>query len=318
MNILITGASGFLARQLVPALLQERHQLILLGRHPEQLKKIYKLPLRYLSWGELTTLSPDCIDCIIHLAGQSIGERRWTQATKDEIKSSRLDTTKMIVEWCSHAKEKKPHLYNASAIGVYGLRSNNSPALSEISPIDWQHPKDFLSEVGVAWETAANYAKTLQIPVTILRFGVMLKRHEGMLKKLELPFSLGLGSVIGDGEQVITWVHVNDVVAAILFLLKHSEVTGAVNITAPESVSQKVFAKILAQAMKRPLLFKTPAWIIKILFGQMGKELLLSGQRVYPEKLLSLGFTFTFPTLRAALSHEYKTNWPTSNVRQHP
>lgn len=306
MNILITGASGFVARHLVPALLQENHTLILLGRDPVRLKKIYQKEFKFISWQDLNSISPDSVDAVINLAGESIGESRWNSVMKNKIRNSRVSSTQTIVEWCSGAKNKKPHLYNASAIGVYGLQPNDSPKLTESTSIEWDHLKDFLSEVAVAWESAANQANSHQIPLTVLRFGVILKRREGMLKKLELPFSFGAGTVLGNGEQIITWVHINDIVAAILFLLKHPEITGPVNITAPEAVSQKVFAKTLAGVMKRPLFVTMPSWFVKMLFGQMGEELLLGGQRVYPEKLLNAGYKFNFPTLQEALSEEWR------------
>ena len=144
---------------------------------------------------------------------------------------------------------------------------------------------DFLSEVGQAWEGATDPAMVKKHPVTLMRFAVVLKRHEGVLKKLELPFSLGLGSRLGDGNQAFTWIHIEDLVQAILFLVKHPEIVGPINLCAPECVSQKTFAASLAKTMHRPLLFSMPASLINLLFGQMGKELLLGGQNIYPERL---------------------------------
>ena len=142
--------------------------------------------------------------------------------------------------------------------------------------------------------------------MTFLRFGVVLKKNEGVLRKLQFSFQLGLGGTIGTGTQPFTWVHVDDVVGAVLFLLEHPVITGSVNICAPGCVNQATFAATLAKAMHRPCVLKTPAWVLKLVFGQMAEELLLRGQHVYPQKLLDAGYQFTYPELTPALEHEYQ------------
>ncbi|MEO8402327.1 MAG: TIGR01777 family oxidoreductase [Gammaproteobacteria bacterium] len=309
MNIIITGATGFVGRNLIPVLLKNQHQITIVGRSVHKINNIFKENITRLSWSQLNQISPDDFDVIINLAGENIAQNRWTKRSKKLIKESRVNSTMKIVTWCLTAKTKKPHLYNASAIGIYGLQQsgdNLSFTQTESASISFDKPRDFLSEVGQAWENAAMPAVNANFPVTFMRFAVVLKRHEGILKKLELPFSLGLGSVLGDGQQAFTWIHIDDLIRAILFLIDHPEIIGAVNLSAPECISQKSFSEILAHAMHRPLFLKMPARMIKILFGQMGEELLLGGQNVYPERLKQLGFKFLYPNLHLALAHEMK------------
>jgi uncharacterized protein (TIGR01777 family) len=156
-------------------------------------------------------------------------------------------------------------------------------------------------QVGVEWEAATQSASEAGIDVTLMRFGVVLKRGEGMLKKLELPFKLGLGSIVGSGKQILSWIHIDDLVSAIQFLIQHPEITGPVNICSPVAVTQQQFAVQLAAQLKRPLWMRMPAWSVKLLFGQMGDELLLSGQHVYPARLIDQGFKFAYPEIAAAL-----------------
>lgn len=309
MKIIISGATGFVGRNLVPALLQNQHEVTVIGRDSKKAKRVFQKDVTCLSWEQLDSISPNTYHAVINLAGENIAERRWSDATKKSIKDSRVNTTKKLVKWLQKTDTNKPHLYNASAIGIYGLQDSGEslpPKLSESVPIDFEKPKDFLSEIGVEWESATNEIAAAGLPVTLMRFAVVLKRGEGMLKKLELPFSLGLGSILGNGHQAVTWIDIDDLVNAILFLLKHPDITGPVNLCAPQAVSQKSFAKSLANTLHRPVFLRMPSAIVNLLFGQMGKELLLGGQNIYPERLLKLGFQFLYPDLDSALQHEWK------------
>lgn len=309
MKIVVCGATGFIGRQLVPTLLANHHDILVIGRDTRHAKDIFKQNVSYLNWDQLEQASPDDFDAVINLSGQNIADGRWTTKSKANIKQSRVISTQKIASWCLKAKDKKPHLYNASAIGIYGLQpvqANLPEALTEKSHIPLGHPTDFLSDVGQAWEGAANPAIDAELPVTFMRFAVVLKRGEGILKKLELPFGCGLGNILGSGNQAFTWIDIDDLIGAIIFLLNHPEITGAVNLCAPQCVSQRDFAKALASIMHRPLFLTMPASLVKLLFGQMGEELLLGGQHVYPERLKQLGFEFLYPDLNSALSHEWK------------
>ncbi|MBI4356965.1 MAG: TIGR01777 family protein [Gammaproteobacteria bacterium] len=304
MRIILAGATGFVGRNLVPALLKEHHELVVIGRSANKIAKVFGPTVTPYSWNELDTLLPDSFDAIINLAGENIGESRWSDRIKKKIKDSRVHATQKLVAWAARAEQKKPHLYNTSAIGIYGrqpVEEKLPPPMTEAHKIHWGHPSDFLSEVTQAWEEATKPAVSAGIPVTLMRFAVVLKRWEGVLKKLEPSFWFGLGSRLGSGCQPFSWIHIHDLVYAILFLLQHPEITGPVNLCAPECVTQKAFAKELARVMHRPLCLTMPAFVIKILFGQMGEELLLGGQNVIPERLKQLGFKFSYPTLASAL-----------------
>ena len=182
--------------------------------------------------------------------------------------------------------------------------NGDSAEFDEESPIDFEHPRDFMSEIGVRWQQALQPAIDKGLKVTTTRFGVVLGRGEGMLKKLVPSFYMGLGSVVGDGKQIMSWVHIDDVVGAIIFLLNKPELTGAFNLTSPHPVSQAEFARTLATVMHRPLLLKMPAVAVRILFGEMGECLLLRGQRVVPNRLIGCGYVFRYPDLTDALHQE--------------
>ncbi len=308
MKIVITGATGFVGRNLVPTLLKQQHIIFLVGRNIEKIYKIFGENIKALTWNQLEKIPPDDIDAVINLAGENIGDGLWTKAKKARIKTSRINAANQIVKWALSYQQKKPHIYNASAIGIYGLQNNSGnpsviPPFIETSPIPFGQPTDFLSEVGQAWEGALKPAIEADIPVTFMRFAVVLKCKDGILKKLELPYSLGLGSILGNGQQPFTWIHIDDLIAGIHFLLTHPEIIGPINFSAPECTSQKAFAKTLASAMNRPLIIKTPNWVVKTFFGQMGEELLLKGQHVAPQRIIELGFKFNYADLNALFGY---------------
>jgi uncharacterized protein len=308
MKIIVSGGTGFIGRNLIPALLKKGDEVTVLTRDESKVWSRDLTGVSKLSWEKLDAISSDNFDAIINLSGENISQARWSVSVKNKIKDSRINATKKLVQWVLKATSKKPHIYNASAVGIYGVSSSeNSLAtrLTENTKVNWDHPTDFLSEVGQSWENETKPAVEAHIPVTLMRFGVVLKRKEGLLKKLEPSFNLGLGSVLGSGNQAITWIHIDDLVRGILFLLNHPNVTGPVNLCSPGSVTQKDFAKKLARVMHRPLMLRMPGFVVKSLFGQMGEELLLGGQNVYPERLKQLGFEFLYPDLESALKKEW-------------
>jgi uncharacterized protein (TIGR01777 family) len=194
----------------------------------------------------------------------------------------------------------------ANAVGIYGLQQRDDlTSFDEDSVIDYHTPRDFLNEIGIRWQMALQPAIDYGMPVTSTRFGVVLQKGQGMLQKLLPSFTLGLGSIIGDGQQTLSWIHIEDVVAGIQFLLRNPTLTGAVNLTAPNPVSQLQFARVLAKCLHRPLFLHLPARVIHWIFGEMGDCLLLQGQRVLPKRLLAAGYTFKYPDLVSALQHEF-------------
>jgi uncharacterized protein (TIGR01777 family) len=302
MNILISGASGFIGRILVDSLSQA-HKITVLGRNLEKLEKAFPDTIDKLVFRNLENHDAKNYDLIINLSGSNIGNKRWTESIKKEIIESRTLTNQKLVKWLV-AQSAAPRFFCASAIGIYGAQDISTECFYEYSHLS-SLTEDFLQKICFAWEDSLREAIDASIPVTILRFGVVLKKGAGMLKKLELPFRLNLGSVIGSGNQTLSWVHHIDLVRAINFLIINPAIIGPVNIVAPISVTQKEFAQELAKNLQRSVLFKTPSWLVKFLFGEMGEYLLLKGQKVIPNRLIEIGFNFTYPTIESSLAKEY-------------
>lgn len=306
MKILVAGCTGFIGHHLVPALLADGHDVTGIGRSKDKINKAFSQQIAACSWDELDQLDANLFDAVINLSGKNIGDGRWTDAVKNEIISSRVITSSRLASWCASA-ESKPHLYNASAIGYYGLQKTDStlpPPLNENS--EPASNDVFIYEVGQAWENAVKSAVDHGVAVTIMRFGVVLKRNEGALKKMQPSFYFGMGGKIGNGQQAFTWIHINDLINAVIFLLENPKIVGPVNLVSPKCISQAAFASSLAKAMHRPALMITPSFILKAVFGQMADELLLNGQHVYPKVLLEHGFKYAYPEIDDALQHEWR------------
>ena len=305
MNILIAGASGFIGKALVDAL-KKHNKITVLGRNETILRQLFPINTTYCTWDTLFQLDAHNYDAVINLCGYNIAARRWTDTAKKQLIDSRVTTSEILTNWMMHHKAK-PHFLCANAVGIYGLQENgDETTLDENTVIDTSNPKDFLSEIGIKWQAALQPAIDYGIPVTTTRFGVVLKKSDGMLKKLYPSFYLGLGSIIGDGAQMLSWIHIDDLVSAVSFLLNKPELSGPFNVTSPQPVSQAQFARALAKTMHRPLFFKIPSFLIRLLFGEMGECLLLKGQRVIPKRLLDIGFQFRYPSIKDAFRHEFQ------------
>jgi len=311
MNILIAGGSGFIGRALITAL-QNEHQITVVGRDKTRLQSMFGNAIATVSWQELPLQKAADFDAIINLSGHNIAASRWNETTKQNIIESRVQTNQQLIDWVIN-QQATPHYYCANAIGIYGMQENgDTAAFDDSTVIDYQHPHDYLAEVGIRWEQSLQPAIDAGLPVTITRFGVVLKKNEGMLKKLVPSFYFAAGAIVGDGQQVISWVHIDDVVAAYQFLLQHPQLTGSFNLCAPNPVSQAEFAKTLAATLHRPLFLKMPAFAVKLMFGEMGECLLLKGQRVLPSRLISSGFAFHYPSLDEALARSLYTQVPSN------
>lgn len=305
MNILIAGASGFVGHELI-RVLKIDNSVTALGRKMPRVSRNDSSNVIWCSWNELSSLNANDYDAVINLCGYNIAASRWTENVKKQIIDSRVNTSTLLIQWIIK-HNAKPHFLCANAVGIYGVQDSSDPtAFDESTPIDSDQPRDFLSEIGIRWQEALQPAIDYGLQVTTLRFGVVLKKNGGMLKKLVPSFYLGMGSIIGDGKQSISWVHMDDVVAAIIFLLNKPELTGPFNISSPNPVNQAQFARELSTSMHRPLLLTTPAFFIRALFGEMGDYLLLKGQRVLPKRLIDAGYVFHYPHLADALQHEFK------------
>lgn len=298
MKILITGATGFLGRPLVNALLEQGHNILIVSRSSrKKLQESKEGRVRHITWNpqdEKTVLTEvDGVDAVINLAGEPIVQR-WTEKRKDKILKSRIQTTRIIHQSVKEATVKPKVLINASAIGYYGPRGNEALA-EEAAP-----GSGFLAQVCQAWEAHAIRVEDFNVRVVRLRIGIVLDQESGALKKMLPPFNMGLGGWFGSGNQWFSWIHREDLIHLILFCLDHEPIKGAVNAVSPMPVTNKAFSLVLAQVLKRPCLFPVPAFLLKLLLGELS-EMILTGQRVIPKKAQEEGFTYQYPEIRRAL-----------------
>lgn len=301
MNILIGGGTGFIGQALVKHLRAQDHQVTVISRHK------HSDDPTIITWDELTIELIELQQVVINLTGVGIGDRTWTDKRKKEILDSRVIPTETLSNLCAESINK-PALFVASAIGIYGLQQSETnslpPDLDESTVIDFKDESLFSATVCKRVESAAKRASHVGVRVVDCRFGVVLDESGGALKKLKTPYLFGLGGPIGNGMQPFCWVALNDVVNAIEFLIKHEDISGPVNIVSPNTVTQKEFAHTFAHHLHRPAILPTPAFVIKLIFGQMGEELLLQGQHVFPTVLLDHGFEFQHPHLEDALKEK--------------
>lgn len=289
MHILITGGTGLIGSALCKALLAEGHRLTVLTRSKGQ----DRAGLRFIT--EFSQCA-DTVDAVINLAGAGLADRRWTPAYKREIRASRVDLTDDLVAWMSEQKTPPKRLISGSAIGFYG--ADAQATCTEDAALG----SGFSAELCHAWEAAAATAEHAGIEVTCLRLGVVLAREGGALGKMTQSFRLGIETWLGAGDQWFSWVHLEDVVRVILYALTAPSVSPVYNTVAPEPVRHRQFAREVGARSFTLLSAGVPAFVARLLAGEMADELLLSGQHVLPERLTNEGFTFRFPTLSDALS----------------
>lgn len=295
-RILVSGASGPIGTALLPALKSGGAGISRLARPGA---KYSSSDEQLIPWNPAQPLSPEAIsgfDAVIHLAGESI-VGRWTDAKKKEIRNSRVEGTLNLSQALAQAKQKPQVFVCSSAIGYYGDRGDE--VLTEQS----SPGAGFLPEVCIEWEAAAMPATAAGIRTVHIRTGVVLSPKGGALGKMVTPFKLGIGGEIGSGRQWMSWIDVEDMVAAILFMLQSDSLHGPVNMVAPHPVTNAEFTKTLARVLSRPAIFPVPAFAIKLGFGEMGETALLGSQRVSPVKLATSGYSFHFSDLESSLKH---------------
>ncbi|MDO7085614.1 TIGR01777 family oxidoreductase [Pseudocolwellia sp. AS88] len=305
MNILITGGTGFIGTKLCSVLHKQHHRLVVVTRHPEKAKSAAKVNVvsDESSKGSVKFISSlqkikkeEVFDAVINLAGEPIADKRWSNVRKQEILNSRLDTTSSLIEYFNETEHKPKLFISGSAIGYYGIAESNE-SIDEYGSGD----NSFSSELCQQWEALAVEAETLGIRTCLLRTGVVLGKNGGALSKMLPPFKLGLGGKIGSGKQWMSWIHLDDLVGIILHCIVNEEVKGAINGTAPEPKTNADFSQSLGKALNRPTVLPMPAFVIKLLMGNMGEELLLAGKKIIPAKALATGYVFKYPKLDAAL-----------------
>ena len=295
MRVLVTGSSGLIGRELVAELGRQGHETTRLVRRPAA-------GAGEATWdpsaGTIDAGKLEGHDAAVHLAGAGIGDHRWSDDHKRAVLDSRVQGTGLLARTLARLAQPPKVLASGSAVGYYGFESGEP--MTETSP----NGNGFLAGVVAAWEEAAAPAQDGGIRTVILRSGVILTAKGGALKKQLLPFKLGIGGRLGDGKQWLSWISLDDEVAAIIHLLTTEATEGPVNLTSPQPVTNKEFTATLARVLQRLALIPVPTPALHALFGkEMPKEMLLGGQKVLPAKLEKSGYTFAHPGLEDALRH---------------
>lgn len=297
MRVILSGGAGLIGRPLSAALLSEGHEVIVLSRNPATAKNVPTgvtlMPWDGKSatgWGHLA----DGAGALINLAGEGIADGRWTDERKERILNSRVWAGQAMVQAIEQASSKPGVLIQASAVGYYG--PGGDEVITEARPPG----SDYLARVCFEWEASSAAASRLGVRRPIIRTGIVFSNDGGAFPKLVLPFRLFAGGPVGSGKQWYPWIHMDDQVQAILFLLHHEQADGPFNLAAPEPLTNKELAAKIGKVMGRPAFFPAPAFAMQAAFGEMS-TVLLDGQRAVPQRLQELGFTFTYPTAEAAL-----------------
>ncbi len=301
-SVLVTGATGFIGKLLVNALVADGQRVTVLTRNAKKAASTFDGKVTCVeSMNELPANYH--IDTMINLAGARILGWWWTQARQETLRKSRIGLTQSIIDWIAKAEQKPKLLLSASAIGYYGIQAiGNDTELAEDSPTQ----NIFMAKLCHDWEVMAQSARQYGVQVSCMRFGMVLG-HKGPLPMLLLPIKLFLGGKLASGKQWMSWIHVDDLLRALAHIWRMAEnpettsqLKPAYNFTAPETLSQLEFSKVAAKVLDRPCFFPTPGWPMRLMLGEQA-DLLLEGQRVAPKNLLASGFKFTYPNAESAL-----------------
>jgi len=298
MKILITGATGFVGTHLIEAILKSGDSPVVLSRNVTSAQKKLGSSIEIHAWNPETELAPEkvleSVDAVIHLAGEGIANKRWSEKQKKKILDSRVLGTRNLVSALNHLKGKKPQvLVSASAIGFYGNRGSDE--LTEGSLLG----NGFLSDVCSAWETEARKLRS-DMRLVIPRIGIVLGKEGGVLQKLLPLFKLGAGGPVGSGNQYMSWIHVKDLVSLLLYAAKQDSLKGVINAVAPHPVTNRDFSKALGKAVHRPAFMPAPSFGIRLAMGELS-DLVLHSQKVLPKVAEESGFPFQFKEIQPAL-----------------
>ena len=292
MRFLLSGASGLIGRGLSDALTREGHQIVrLVRRETSETDAIYWRPSD-------RTLDPEKVegfDIVVHLAGESIASGRWTEAKKHAIRDSRIVGTKLLAETLASLTSPPRLFLCASATGYYGSRGDT------ILTDDGSLGTGFLAEVVAAWEEASRPATAAGIRTVNLRIGVVLAASGGALEKMLPAFKLGVGGKLGSGKQYMSWITLDDLIAALQFVMRQDSLAGPINATAPNPVTNSQFTEALGRVLHRPAFCAVPSFALKLLFGEMAQDTVLASARVVPQRLTEAGFQFTHGDIESAL-----------------
>jgi uncharacterized protein (TIGR01777 family) len=302
MRIIITGGTGLIGRHLVTSLAADGHEVIVLSRNPA--KHAFPPGARGEKWNGRTAEGwgrlADGADAIINLAGENLaGDKgffpsRWTAARKQRIVNSRTNAGQAVVEAVRAVRSKPGILIQASAVGYYGP---GDQVATEAAPPG----NDFMANVLKAYEASTAEVEAMGLRRVVMRSGVVLTTEGGALPRLVLPHKLFVGGPLGNGRQWLSWIHMADEIRAIRFLLENESASGAFNVTSPEPLTYKAFGRVIGQVLGRPSLIPVPAFALRLVLGEVA-DTVLTGQRVVPQRLQEMGFTFRFPDPRPALA----------------
>lgn len=291
MNILIAGSSGLVGTYLGKVMEAKGHNIFRMLRSVHDGQPFYWLPDK----GVINYDDSVDIDAVINLAGESIADGRWSEERKRRILDSRVSGTRLLAETLAKLKSKPKVFISGSAIGFYGETG------ASIVDEDSKQGAGYLAEVAELWEQAAKPAADAGIRTVNIRTGVVLSPDGGMLQKLLLPFKMGLGGIVGNGQQYISWVSINDMTGMIQFLLENDTISGAINLVSKQPVTNYTFTKTLGSVLNRPTIFPLPACVARVVFGEMADALLLSSIRVQPKRLIEEGYDFIDTDLEKTL-----------------
>ena len=296
MKILIAGASGFIGNYLIRAFIEKGYSVTGLSRSPQ--KQLQSKSLSWKKWqnNDFSDWLADfeSSDVVINLMGESLAGKRWSNNRKKVLLESRVNSSALFVKAFEECKSKPDLFIQTSAIGYYA----DAPFSNEQSPPG----NDFLSEITIKWEKATEAIEQMDGNRVIIRTGVVLAEDSLIIKKFKLPFKLYAGGHLADGQQIMSWIHIDDLVNSIQFIIENVKKSQIFNCTAPNPVTMEEFCKKLAKKMKRPSWLHVPAFILKILFGQMAEETMLKGHKILPENLLKSGFKFKYEDITSALN----------------
>jgi len=304
MRIFVTGGTGLIGRRLLKLLVGRGDEVYLLTRRPTVAQELFGSTCKAvegdpMQLGEWMKAIDDC-DAVINLAGENIFAKRWSAQFKTLLHDSRVKSTQHVVQAIA-VKPKRSDgqpkvLVNANAIGFYGPHGDEE--LTEDSPCG----SDFMAQICIDWEKAARAVEAAGVRCAIVRVGVVLDKDGGALRKMMTPFVFGVGGPVGSGKQYLSWIHHEDMTGILLFALDNAAVTGPINATAPNPVTNKAFGKTLGAALHRPLFVWTPGLMLRLGLGEVA-DLITVGQRVIPKKAMTLGYPFKFPTIEVALTN---------------
>lgn len=303
-NILVTGATGLIGKELCFKLKERGHKVSILTHNLRAAEIIFGNHLSIVEWSDYSEDKWEQQlknkDAIIHLAGANLNRKRWTAGYKKMIIDSRVKETNKLIDAIKTYGSDIKVLISASAVGYYGSRGEDT--LTE----DSSAGSDFLANVCTCWENAALAAKNLGIRTVLFRQGVVLSDDGGALKKILLPYKFFIGGSLGKGNQWFPWIHVDDLISTYLFVLDNHKISGAINAVSPASIRMKEFAKTLGKVLNRPSIFTVPEFALRVIIGEAA-DAILSSQKVIPKKLMDYGYKFKFENLEDALRELLKT-----------